>query len=103
MLLPRAGLGITAKVLNGTAAELVQGLAAAGHLPVETRAQGGAAANEAVARLVLDGALEIEDDDGFVSGPAGARGRVRAARRAAASGPLAELSMRAIRYGQELA
>ena len=103
VLLPRADLGISAKVLNGTAAELVQSLGAAGRLPVETRAHGGAAANEAVARLVLDGALEIEDDDGFVSGP-GAHAAVFERRaRAAAGGPLAELSMRALRYGQELA
>lgn len=103
ILVPRSGSGITAKVLNGTAAQLVESLGTAGHLPVETRAHGGPAANEAVARLVLDGALEIEDGDRFVSGPQAHRAVFARGPRAHTSGPLAELSLRAIRHGQELA
>lgn len=102
VLLPRAGRGISAKVLNGMAANLVRSLAVAGPLPADAVADAGATTNEAVARLVLDGALEIEGDGGFVSGPR-AHGVVFAGRhRAPPSGRLAELSHRAIRYGQAL-
>ena len=105
VLVPRAGelAAITAKVLNGTAARLVTALREPGLLPADTRSHGGAAANEAVARLVLDGALEVEDGGRFVSGP-GAHAAVftRGAARLVAEGPLGELSLRAIRYGQRL-
>jgi hypothetical protein len=103
VLVPRSGSGITAKVLNGPAAEMVQGLAGAGYLPIEARTDGGAATNDAVARLVLDGALEIEDGDRFTSGPAAHAAVFMPGARAPASGPLAELSVEAIRYGQALA
>ena len=101
VLVPRSGRGISAKVLNGTAAEVVQALGAAGPLPGTAR--GEAEANEAVARLVLDGALEIEEGDRFVSGPAAHGAVFEPDGRAPAEGRLAELSLGALRYGQALA
>lgn len=100
-LVPRSGNGITVKILNGRAADLVRGLKVVGHLPSEVETE-GAAANQAVARLVLDGALEIEDGDRLVSGPR-AHGTVcNGSPRVPASGRLAALSLRGIRYGQAL-
>ena len=102
VLVSRSALTITAKVLNAGAVQLVQGLDAAGHLPDDARAGGGAAANEAVARLVLDGALEIEDGGRFVSGPRAHGALFATVACDAGGGTLAELSLRAVRYGQAL-
>lgn len=77
-------------------------LGVAGRLPDEVR-QGGAAANETVARLVLDGALEIDQGGVFVSGPAAHGAVFSPSDRGPAAGRLAELSLSAIRYGQALA
>ena len=69
-----------------------------GHLPSGTS---GVAANAAVARLVLDGALEIEHDDGFVTGPR-AHGAVFATGEPASPRDAGELSADALRYASAL-
>jgi hypothetical protein len=99
-LIPRLGGPVTVKILNARAAALVRGLEAAGGLPDDVVKRGGPAANEAVARLVLDAALEIADGDRLISGPAAHGAVFDRGARVPAAGRLATLSTRAIRYGQ---
>ena len=93
--------GITAKILNVEATALIRSLTGAGHLPGDVAARGGDT-NRAIARLVLDGALEIEHGDRMVSGPAAHDAIFARAARPPASGRLAALSRQALRYGQAL-
>ena len=99
LLVPNGQTAVTAKALNADATALVRSLNVVGHLPSGTS---GVAANAAVARLVLDGALEIEHDDGFVTGPR-AHGAVFATGEPASPrGRLGELSADALRYASAL-
>ena len=93
--------GITAKILNVEATALIRSLTGAGHLPGDVAARGGDT-NRAIARLVLDGALEIEHGDRMVSGPPAHAAIFTRAARPPASGRLAALSRQALRYGQAL-
>lgn len=60
----------TAKAVDEATALLLYTLAEPGPLPAHARARLGAAAPRAVARLVLDGVLEVLTPDGFRCGPA---------------------------------
>ena len=100
-LVPPSDSGITVKILNRQATELVRTVGVVGHLPTDV-GTGDAMTNEAIARLVLDGALEIEYGGQLVSGPAAHGAVFDGTARAPATGALAALSRRAIRYGQGL-
>lgn len=95
MLVPRDAPGVTAKVLGGAAADVVRRLGEGEALP-------DALDEVALARLVLDGALEVEDGGRFVSGPRAHAAVFEGARRDEGGGRVAELSRRAVRYAQDL-
>ena len=112
VLLPRAPGPISAKVLGGGAARLIAELGRPGLLPGEIRCGRGPLDNADVARLVLSGALEIEHDGGFRSGPAAhpalfapdadpAPG-TETDRNTPDGGRLAVLSRRALRHAERL-
>lgn len=63
---PLSGLGVQA--VDRDAARLIGHLSEANELPAELRERGGPGANRRIALLVMDGVLEIECEDGFVSG-----------------------------------
>jgi hypothetical protein len=100
-LVPRSAGNVTVKILNGVAAELVRALKVLDCLPADVT-RGGQATNEAIARLVLDGALEIEDGDRLTSGPDAHATIFHRSATTPSAGRLVSLSLRAIRYGQSL-
>ena len=70
VLWPRSDKGLTPKTVCHETALLLYTLHEPGRLPAYVHARFGAECNQAVAELVLDGVLEIDDGDGsFVSGP----------------------------------
>jgi hypothetical protein len=73
-----------------------------GPLPAFARRNLGADVDRVLARLVVDGVLEVATDDGFRSGSAAA-GLVLQGSSTAGHGRIAELSTAALRYGQALA
>jgi hypothetical protein len=102
VLRPHSGSGLGVKSIDRETALLFLTLGRPGLLPAYVRSRlGDAAAALALARLVADGVLEIEREPGsFVSGAAATE---LFAAPAAAGGRLAELSLAALRHGQELA
>jgi hypothetical protein len=102
VLRPRRGTGLGLKAIDRETALLFLTLARPAPLPSYVRSRlGDAGAALALARLVADGVLEIERGPaGFVSGAAAMS---LFAAPAAADGRLAELSLAALRHGQELA
>jgi hypothetical protein len=76
-----------------------------GPLPSYVREALGEAALRTVARFVADGVLEVEQDGDFVSGAAALAlfGERRAEGAGGDGGRLAELSLAALRYGEDLA
>ena len=72
-----------------------------GALPAFARRNLGAEADRILARLVVDGVLEVATDEGFRSGSAAA-GLVFPSPSGAGQGRIAELSTAALRYGQAL-
>jgi hypothetical protein len=102
VLRPRRGTGLGWKAVDRETALLFLTLARPAPLPSYVRSRlGDAGAALALARLVADGVLEIERAPaGFVSGAAAMS---LFAAPAAAGGRLAELSLAALRHGQELA
>jgi len=102
VLRPRRGTGLGLKAIDRETALLFLTLARPAPLPSYVRSRlGDAGAALALARLVADGVLEIERGPaGFVSGAAAMS---LFAAPAAAGGRLAELSLAALRHGQELA
>ena len=100
MLLPRRpGLGV--KSISRDAALLFYALAEPGPLPAFVHEQFGDRCNEEVARLVLDGMLELEHDGRFVSGAA-AQDVVLEPAAAAPDGALARTSLAALRHAERL-
>jgi hypothetical protein len=71
-------------------------------LPAFARRRLGEDGDRVLARLVVDGVLEVSTDEGFRSGPAAA-GLMTRSRSSAGEGRIAELSAAALRYGQALA
>ena len=101
ILRPRPGERLEPRVVSPDTALLFLTLAEPGPLPAYARAALGETAADTVARLVMDGVLEFEHRGEWVSagsaaallagrGPKGGRGRI------------GELSLAAVRYGQEL-
>jgi hypothetical protein len=101
VLKPRPGTPGTVKVVNRDTALLLLTLAEPGPLPFFVRAGEGAAVERAIADLVLDGVLELEQQGRFVSGAAAARGLIGESS-AATGGRLRELSIAAVRYAEAL-
>lgn len=102
VLRPRPGSGRTYRAIGKDAAILLLTLREPGPLPFFVWSGDQKAATKAITELVLDGVLEVEDSEGFVSGPAAAK--LFASRTgAAAQGRLAQLSRDAMIYGQALA
>jgi hypothetical protein len=102
VLRPDSGSGLGVKSIDRETALLFLTLGQPGLLPAYVRSRlGDAAAAQALGRLVADGVLEIEREPGrYVSGAAAMQ---LFAAPVAAGGRLAELSLAALRYGQELA
>jgi hypothetical protein len=100
-LLPRPGNRLSAKIVSSRAAQLLRTLSVEGFLPGDIRSR-GEQANRDIARLVLDEALEIEDRDRFSSGPRAHAALFCRTASPPPTGRLADLSLRAIRYGQAL-
>jgi hypothetical protein len=101
-LVPRSGGAGTATLLNAEPSDLLRRLQEVGRLPRDVESDGGVMANEAIARLVLDGALAIEDGEQLISGPAAHRAVFKRDDQPRASGRIAAMSLRAVRYAQEL-
>ncbi|HET9942466.1 MAG TPA: hypothetical protein VFR05_03935, partial [Terriglobia bacterium] len=103
ILRPLESSGLTIKAVTQNTALLYLSLRDAGKLPSYARAVGGDNFERAIAKLVVDQILEIEDGEAFVSGAAAyglfyettAGGEVRTR--------IGQLSVSALRYGQALA
>ena len=101
MLRPRSGVSAEPMTVSPETALLFLTLAEPGPLPAYARSAMGDAAAETVARLVLDGVLEYRHDGRWVS--AGAAAELLGTRTPQAGrGRIGELSVAAVRYGQEL-
>jgi hypothetical protein len=104
VLRPREGSGLSGPGLRSVDREtalLFLTLREPGPLPSYVQGVLGEAAERTILRLVADGVLEVADGDGFVSGAA-ALGRLQARAGDLGSGPLAALSLAALRYAQDL-
>ncbi|MDQ3933621.1 MAG: hypothetical protein M3340_03210 [Actinomycetota bacterium] len=102
VLRPRAGADLEPRSASTDTALLFLTLAEPAPLPEFVRARLGDDTERTIARLVVDGVLEIEADGDFVSGARA--GELVLGRRgsSAGSGRIAALSTAALRYGQEL-
>jgi hypothetical protein len=70
LLVPSAGGGAGVRAVDHATADLLRAMRTAGALPAEAVGSLGAAGRDAVARLVLDGVLEIECEGRFLAGAA---------------------------------
>ena len=102
VLLPRRGAPGTIKVIGRDLAALLAGLAEPSRLPDALRHGADAAQLREIEKLVLDGALEIEVDGVFVSGPAAAAILSEEEGNEDDGGALARLSRDALRYADAL-
>lgn len=102
VLRPAAGIGLGLKSVDRDTALLFLTLREPGPLPSYVRSELGDAALRTVARLVADGVLEVENGGAFLSGAA-ALDLLSEGGTPSGGGRLAELSLAALRYGQELA
>lgn len=102
VLRPRAGAGLSVKSVDRETALLLLTLREPGPLPAYFERVAGAEAGRVVARLVADSVLEVEAGDGFVSGAGAFDLLWDRAGGERSGGRLAELSLEALRYGQEL-
>lgn len=101
VLLPRLTGGLTPKTICHETALLFYSMAQPGPLPAYVHERLGAECNQAVAELVLDGVLEIADDDGTFRSGGGAEGLVyHADALELGTGSVSDLSREALRYGQ---
>jgi hypothetical protein len=101
LLRPAPGSGLEPRVVSPDTALLFTALAEEGPLPAYARAQLGPAAERTVARLVLDGVLEVRHGARYLSGPE-ASSLLLGDRSLAGRGRIGELSRAALRYGQAL-
>lgn len=101
VLRPRRGSAFQWRSASRDIALLLFTLRNPGPVPLFFRADLGADLENVVARLVLDGVLEIEHRGSFVSG-ADARDLVLAATTRGERGRIATLSIEALQYGQAL-
>ena len=102
LLRPRDGLKLNLRSACRSTALLFQALEAPNKLPSSTKNQLGSQLNNEIGKLVLDGVLEIDDGRGFVSGPSAYSLFHDPLGSPKASGHLAELSIDALKYAQEL-
>lgn len=101
MLRPRRGSTLEPQAVSSDTALLFLTLADGAPLPRYVRLRLGAGAERAIGRLVLDGVLELEQGGGYVSG-AKAAPLLMTERSDGGRGRIGELSIAALRYGQEL-
>jgi hypothetical protein len=101
VLRPAPDCGLEPRACSPDTALLFFTLAEPGPLPAFARRSLGADADRVLARLVVDGVLEVAAGDGFRSGPAAA-GLVLPGSSGAGQGRIAELSAAALRYGEAL-
>lgn len=102
ILVPLSTGAQTIKAIDQQTALVYLTLREPGPLPSLMRATLGDELPDTVARLVLDGILEIRDGDDFVSGPEAAALLDISHAPATPRGRLAQLSLQALRYGQHL-
>jgi hypothetical protein len=102
VLRARNGEGLESRSVTAETALLFHSLGEPGPLPTYVQARLGHDLERTVARLVLDDVLELEHDGRFVCGSAAAA-CVLAGRSRGGHGRIGELSLTALRYGQELA
>lgn len=69
LIVPDSGSSLSTKLLDGSAARLLQELTSPGPLPSSLREHATSEDQRMLVRLVMDGVLEIETERGFVSGP----------------------------------
>ena len=101
VLRPRHGSELEARSVSSETALLFLTLTTPGPLPSYVVARLGADVQRTIGRLVLDGVLEIAREDEYVHGvPAAAL--VGVGRSEGGRGRIGELSVAALRYGQEL-
>jgi hypothetical protein len=107
ILRPIQGSGLAARSCPPDTALLFLTLVEPGPLPAFARCSQGEDGERFLARLVVDGVLEILTDKGFLSGPAAAGfvlpGRARCDPSTGGQGRIADLTVAALRYGQALA
>ncbi|MFB4306790.1 hypothetical protein [Actinomadura sp. GTD37] len=102
MLRPARGSGLDPRSCSADTALLFFTLAEPGPVPAFARAGLGPSAGRVLARLVVDGVLEVSAGDGcFRSGPQAAS-LLLPGRSAAGRGRVAELSVAALRHAQAL-
>jgi hypothetical protein len=101
VLRPRRGSELEARSVSSETALLFLTLSTPGPLPSYVVARLGADVQRTIGRLVLDGVLEIEREGEYVYGVQAA-GLVGVGRSEGGRGRIGELSVAALRYGQEL-
>jgi hypothetical protein len=101
ILRPAPDCRLQARSCSPDTALLFFTLGTPGPLPAFARRSLGADVDRVLARLVVDGVLEVATDDGFRSGSAAA-GLVLPGSSSGGQGRIAELSTAALRYGQAL-
>lgn len=102
VLLPREGSACSVKSVCRDTARLVSTLTLPGKVAAPLPGEPCTDDNQTLARLVLDGILEIESDSGFVSGPAARDAIFQDSGTRLGSGVLFDLSIAALRYSQSL-
>jgi len=102
VLIPLSAGAQTVKAIDQQTALVYLTLREPGPLPSSMRAAFKDELPAAVARLVLDGVLEIRSGEDFVSGPDAAPLLNVGIKPSAPRGRLAQLSIQALRYGQHL-
>ena len=101
VLRPRPGSSLELRTASSETALLFMTLCEPGPLPAYVVARLGDELDRTIGRLVLDGVLEIEHEGEYLCG-AQAADLIVTGRSAAGRGRIAELSVAALRYGQEL-
>ena len=101
VLRPRSGAGLELRAVSSETALLFLTLSEPGPLPEYAAARLGDEKSRTIGRLVFDGVLEIEHEGRYVSG-AQAGELLALTRSDAGRGRIGELSIGALRYGQEL-
>jgi hypothetical protein len=101
VLRPRPGANLEPRTASADTALLFLTLTRAARLPSYVRTRLGASTDRAIARLVLDGVLEMEHNGELLSG-ARAGDALLADSSNGGQGRIGDLSLAALRYGQEL-
>jgi hypothetical protein len=101
VLRPRSGSDLAIRAVSPDTALLFLTLQQPATLPAYILSQLGEEGERVIGRLTLDGVLEIEHDNGFLTGPHASR-IVLLAQPRGGQGRIGELSIAAMRYAQEL-